>query len=170
VEEVPYQQLVMGNAIIIGCMMGTYHVTGRGGVQAVENMAGEVAGQELARYAESRGLPLETWEDVKQFLIEAGLTGFVEYHWTEDGRSVDIRDCRICPKCVGHYEFSGTARCWGGLLSGLLEVVLNQRCTSTPVWARARRSSSNWSGSGPRGSGPVRNRLGAPLTRRQRRI
>jgi predicted ATP-grasp superfamily ATP-dependent carboligase len=131
-EEVTYEELDIANAVIIGYMMGTYHVIGRGGAQAVANMAGEVAGRELVRYAESRSLPLETWEDVRDFLIGAGLTGFIEFEWTEDGRDVEIRDCRICPKRVGHYEFPGTACPWGGLLSGILGHVLNERYTSTP--------------------------------------
>lgn len=131
-EEITYEALDIGNVFIIGYMMGTYEVMGRGGTQAVANMAGRVAGLELVRYAESRDLRLENLEDVQQFLIGAGLTGIIEFERTTEGVQVDIRDCRICPKRVGHYDFPGTACPWGGLLAGLLGDVLDSRFTSTP--------------------------------------
>jgi len=131
-EEVTYEQLGVANALVIGYMMGTYRVIGKGGAQAVANMAGEFVGKELVEYARRRGISLDTWEDARRFLIEAGLTGKLESRPTDDGLVVEIGDCRICPKRVGHYDFPGTVCPWGGLLVGLLGDVLGKRFTSTP--------------------------------------
>jgi predicted hydrocarbon binding protein len=131
-KEMTYEELDVSQAIIIGYMMGTYQLMGRGGAQAVANMAGEMVGKELARYAASRDLPLNTWEDLQRFLTGIGLTDSIEYRRTGKGIDVEIHDCRICPKHVGHYDFPGTACPWGGLLAGLLGEVLGVRFTSTP--------------------------------------
>lgn len=130
--EVTYKELGIANAIIIGYMIGTYRVIGRGGAQAVANMSGEFVGQELVRYAERRQLSLQTWDDIERFVTEAGLTDFIDYTRTEKGAEIVIRDCRICPKRVGHHDFPGTACPWGGILVGLLEEVFGERFTSTP--------------------------------------
>ena len=131
-QEATYKQLGVANAIIIGYMMGTYRVIGRGGAQAVANMSGELVGQELARYAQRRDMPLETWDDVRRFVTAVGLTDFIEYERTESGIEIVIRDCLICPKRVGHHDFPGTACPWGGILVGLLGEVFGERFTSTP--------------------------------------
>jgi hypothetical protein len=46
-----YTTLRLVNAMVIGYMVGTREVIGRGGAQAVANMAGEYAGRELVRFA-----------------------------------------------------------------------------------------------------------------------
>ncbi len=48
------------SAVCIGYMVGTYSVMGKGGAQAVANMAGESVGREIVAFAQSRGQNLDT--------------------------------------------------------------------------------------------------------------
>jgi hypothetical protein len=55
-----YGALRLINAMVIGYMVGTREVIGRGGAQAIANMAGEYAGRELVRFARQQGVSLAT--------------------------------------------------------------------------------------------------------------
>lgn len=115
-----YAALRLVNAMIIGYMVGTREVIGRGGAQAVANMAGEYAGRELVRFAREQGRPIQSPDDLVTFIRQEGLTNQMTFTEAEGELQVEISECRICPKKVGHYEFDGTACPWGGILAGAL--------------------------------------------------
>lgn len=56
------------NAVFIGYMIGTYSVMGKGGAQAIANMAGEYVGRELLAYAKSQGKELDSLPVLAEFL------------------------------------------------------------------------------------------------------
>jgi hypothetical protein len=119
-----YSTLRLVNAIVIGYMVGTREVIGRGGAQAVANLAGEYAGRELVRFARQQGVSLSTVEDLAAYASEEGLAGQMVFEEVETGFEVRIARCYICPKKVGHYQFDGTACPWGGILLGALTDIL----------------------------------------------
>ncbi len=51
------------NAMVTGYMLGTREVIGRGGAQAIANLAGEYAGRELVRFAREQGVSLDSVDD-----------------------------------------------------------------------------------------------------------
>lgn len=115
-----YATLKLVNAMVIGYMVGTRQVMGRGGAQAIANLAGEYAGRELVRFAREQGESLTTIEDLVAYVGTEGLAKQMVFQDTEIGLDVHIAECGICPKKVGHYEFDGTACPWGGILTGAL--------------------------------------------------
>ena len=56
------------NAVFIGYMVGTYSVMGKGGAQAIANMAGEYVGREMVAYGKSQGIALDTLPALVEFL------------------------------------------------------------------------------------------------------
>jgi predicted ArsR family transcriptional regulator len=122
---VDYAALRLVNAMVIGYMVGTREVIGRGGAQAVANLAGEYAGRELVRFARMQGEPLASVENLVAYIRKEGLAH--EMTLTDHQGTVEIKiaQCLICPKKVGHYEFDGTACPWGGLLLGALSDILD---------------------------------------------
>lgn len=48
------------NATFIGYMVGTYNVIGKGGAQAIANMAGEFVGKEILAFAASQGQHIDS--------------------------------------------------------------------------------------------------------------
>jgi predicted hydrocarbon binding protein len=121
----------LANAVFIGYMVGTKDVLGRS-VQAVANLAGETVGQEIVKFAKSTGTQLNTIGDLESFL-QASKLATISISENDDGLSISISDCGICPKRVGGYQFEGTACPWSGLLCGALSEILNQ-----PQMASAR--------------------------------
>jgi hypothetical protein len=120
-----YAALRLVNAMVIGYMVGTREVIGRGGAQAVANLAGEYAGRELVRFARLQGEPLASVEDLVAYIRKEGLAHEMMMTDHQDTLEIQIAQCLICPKKVGHYEFDGTACPWGGLLLGALSDILD---------------------------------------------
>jgi predicted ArsR family transcriptional regulator len=120
-----YAALRLVNAMVIGYMVGTREVIGRGGAQAVANLAGEYAGRELVRFARMQGEPLASVEDLVAYIRKEGLAH--EMTMTDHPGTLEIKiaQCLICSKKVDHYEFDGTACPWGGLLLGALSDILD---------------------------------------------
>ena len=116
-----YAALRLVNAMIIGYMVGTREVIGRGGAQAIANMAGEYAGRELVRFAREQGEPTQSVDDLVAFFRKEGLTNQMTFAEAEGELRVRISECYICPKKVGHYQFDGTACPWGGILTGAFQ-------------------------------------------------
>jgi hypothetical protein len=110
--------------MVIGYMVGTREVIGKGGAQAVANMAGEYAGRELVRFARERDESLESIEDLVDYIRKEGLADRMVFEAESSELEVKISECYICPKKVGHYEFDGTACPWGGILAGALGEIL----------------------------------------------
>jgi hypothetical protein len=122
-----YGALRLVNAMVIGYMVGTREVIGRGGAQAIANLAGEYAGRELVRFARQQGEVLESIEDLVAYVGKEGLADEMVLKDTGGGLDVEISRCYICPKKVGHYQFDGTACPWGGILIGALGDILGVR-------------------------------------------
>ena len=119
-----YSTLRLVNAMVIGYMVGTREVIGKGGAQAIANLAGEYAGRELVRFARAQGVSLSTMEDFVAYASQEGLADQMVFEEVEGGFDVRIAQCYICPKKVGHYQFDGTACPWGGILLGALTDIL----------------------------------------------
>jgi hypothetical protein len=119
-----YAALRLVNAMVIGYMVGTREVIGRGGAQAIANLAGEYAGRELIRFARQQGESLASIEDLAAYVRKESLASQMAFTDTEQGIDVSIAECHICPKKVGHYQFDGTACPWGGILTGALADIL----------------------------------------------
>lgn len=119
-----YSTLRLVNAIVIGYMVGTREVIGRGGAQAIANLAGEYAGRELVRFAREQGVSLASVDDLIAYVAHEGLAGDMAFEEAEGGFEVRIAQCHICPKKIGHYQFDGTACPWGGILLGALTDIL----------------------------------------------
>ena len=115
------------NAVIIGLMVGIYQVVGKGGTQAVINMAGEYVGKEMLRFAADHHLRLNTLDDFRDFLLANKLAGDIQFDAEESGIHARISKCRTCPKRVGHYAFDGSACPWGGILIGAFSTILSER-------------------------------------------
>ncbi len=113
-------------------MIGTYSVMGKGGAQAIANMAGEYVGRELLAYAKSQGQELNSLPALAEFLQDNHLTESVTLEETPDGATALIARCGICPKRVGKYQFDGTACPWGGILIGALGSILQKEFTVSP--------------------------------------
>lgn len=60
-----YQNLKLSNAMLIGLMAGIQQVIGRGGTQAVINMAGEFVGLEMMRFARDQNIPITDIEELQ---------------------------------------------------------------------------------------------------------
>lgn len=131
-NENVYAELELLNALIIGFMVGIYEVIGKGGTQAIINMAGQRAGNEMLRFARERDIPMETFEDLKTFLKSQGLVGEMDFYQSDTTSYVRISECKTCPKKVGHYDFDGTACPWGGILSGALSEITGEQHTTSP--------------------------------------
>ena len=128
-----YGTLRLLNAIVIGYMVGTREVIGRGGAQAIANLAGEYAGRELVRFAREQGVSLESADDLIAYARDEGLADQMLFEEVEGGYQVRIAQCYICPKKVGHYEFDGTACPWGGILLGALTNILEAKFSCSTV-------------------------------------
>ncbi|MBI9046454.1 MAG: hypothetical protein JEZ06_18330 [Anaerolineaceae bacterium] len=115
-----YQNLELHNALLIGFMVGIYEVLGKGGTQAVVNMAGNRVGRELIKFSQDSFVPIQSLEDFKVFVNQNKMIGELDFHETETTTFARISGCKTCPKKVGHYDFDGTACPWGGILSGVL--------------------------------------------------
>lgn len=120
-----YSTLRLINAMVIGYMLGTREVIGRGGAQAIANLAGEYAGRELVRFAREQGVSLDSVEQFVAYVDHEGLASHMVVEEVEGGFDVHIAQCHICPKKVGHYQFDGTACPWGGILLGALTAILD---------------------------------------------
>ena len=119
-----YSTLRLVNAMVIGYMVGTREVIGKGGAQAIANLAGEYAGRELILFAREQGVSLSTVDDFVAYVGHEGLADHMVFEEVEGGFEVRIAQCYICPKKVGHYQFDGTACPWGGILLGALTDIL----------------------------------------------
>jgi hypothetical protein len=128
-----YGTLRLLNAIVIGYMVGTREVIGRGGAQAIANLAGEYAGRELVRFAREQGVSLESADDLIAYARREGLADQMAFEEVDGGFQVQIAQCYICPKKVGHYQFDGTACPWGGILLGALTAILEERFSCSTV-------------------------------------
>ena len=120
------------NAVFIGYMMGTYSVIGKGGAQAIANMAGEYVGRELLAYAKAQGNEIDSLPALTDFLQANELAGAITIEETRDGVSVHISQCGICPKKVGKYQFDGTACPWGGVFIGALGTLMDREFMVSP--------------------------------------
>lgn len=118
--------LTLLNATFIGYMVGTYSVMGKGGAQAIANMAGEYVGREILAYAASQAKQIDSVAALVAFLKENNLAGEFEFGGNESQVQVIISLCGICPKRVGKYQFDGTACPWGGILIGTLSTILKK--------------------------------------------
>jgi hypothetical protein len=115
------------NAVFIGYMVGTYSVMGKGGAQAVANMAGEHVGKEILAYASSQGIILDTPHALAKFLQDNQLAEAVAFNQKGNAVTAQISKCGICPKKIGKYKFDGTACPWGGILIGILESLSEEK-------------------------------------------
>ncbi len=113
------------NATFIGYMVGTYNVIGKGGAQAIANMAGEFVGKEILAFAASQGEQIDSVEALVRFLKEHHL-GEVELRVNDSHVQAVVSKCGICPKRVGKYQFDGTACPWAGILIGALGSILGR--------------------------------------------
>lgn len=129
-EQPVYDNMQLLNAIIIGFMVGIYEIMGKGGTQAVINMAGRYVGKEIMRFARDNNFQIRTMDDFIRFIQEQALAGHLDYFEKEAKVYVRIAGCATCPKRVGHYQFDGTACPWGGILAGALEDILQDRFSS----------------------------------------
>jgi hypothetical protein len=120
------------NAVFIGYMIGTYSVMGKGGAQAIANMAGEYVGRELLAYAHVQGTRLDSLTALAEFLQANDLAGAITIEEIRDGVNVQITQCGICPKKVGKYQFDGTACPWGGIFIGALGALMDREFTVSP--------------------------------------
>jgi hypothetical protein len=120
-----YSALRLVNAMVIGYMVGTREIIGKRGAQAIANLAGEYAGRELVRFARLQGEPMDSIQDLVAYCQREGLTGQMRFQRVEDGYEIEVAQCHICPKKVGHYQFDGTACPWGGILVGSLTDILD---------------------------------------------
>ena len=120
------------NAVFIGYMMGTYSVIGKGGAQAIANMAGEYVGRELLAYAQAQGNKIDSLPALAEFLQANELAGAITIEQMRDEVSVQISQCGICPKKIGKYQFDGTAFPWGGIFIGALGPILDREFTVSP--------------------------------------
>ncbi len=127
------------NAVFIGYMVGTYSVIGKGGAQAIANMAGEFVGRELLAYAKSQGEGIDSPRALADFLQENGLTGTITIEETAGAVVAQIAQCGICPKRVGKYKFDGTACPWGGILIGALGTIMEREFTVSPSLTPAEK-------------------------------
>ena len=114
------------NATFIGYMVGTYSVMGKGGAQAIANMAGEYVGREILAYAESQGKVIDSVESFVSFLKENQMAGEFDFDVKGDQVQVVVSLCGICPKRVGKYQFDGTACPWAGIFIGALGTILKK--------------------------------------------
>lgn len=129
-EKNVYEELDLINASIIGFMVGTYDVLGKGGTQAVINIAGKTVASEILRFARDKGEAIESLGDFQEFITKHNLAGQMDFFVTEGKTYVRISQCKTCPKKVGHYNFDGTACPWGGILSGVLSEIHNKPYSS----------------------------------------
>ncbi len=120
-----YSTLRLVNAMVIGYMVGTREVIGWGGAQAIANLASEYAGRELVRFARQQGYAVASVSDLVDYIGQEGLANQMIIEDVPDGYQVQIAQCYICPKKVGHYQFDGTACPWGGILIGALSDILD---------------------------------------------
>ena len=125
-----YEQLELLNAILIGFMVGIYDVLGKGGTQAVVNMAGKTVAAEILHFARDKGEPIKSLQDFSDFITKYNLAGNVDFYRTPQKTYVRISECKTCPKKVGHYQFDGSACPWGGILSGALSEIQNEPYSS----------------------------------------
>lgn len=125
-----YEHLELFNAILIGFMVGTYDVLGKGGTQAVINIAGKTVASEILHFARDKGEPIKSLEDFRRFIIKNNLAGQIDFYETTEKTYVRISQCKTCPKKVGHYTFDGSACPWGGILSGVLSEIHNEPYSS----------------------------------------
>lgn len=109
------------NRVFIGFMVGLEEMLGRA-AQATANIIGEYVGKELLRYAEEEGREIKNLGDLRNLLVDLGLTSEITFQDLDEGNiKATIKDCGICPKRVGGYEFEGTACPWPGILRFMLE-------------------------------------------------
>jgi predicted hydrocarbon binding protein len=127
------------NAIFIGYMVGTYSVIGKGGAQAIANMAGEYVGRELVAFAKSQDAKIDSPRALAEFLEANQLVGAITIGETADNVTVQIAQCGICPKRIGKYKFDGTACPWGGILIGALGNILEREFTVSPSLTPAEK-------------------------------
>jgi hypothetical protein len=113
-------------AVCIGYMVGAYSVMGKGGAQAIANMAGEYMGREIVAFAQSRGQTLDTIPALIEFLQTNNLADAIEIDTSPTKFTAQISQCGICPKRVGKYKFDGTACPWGGILIRALGTILSR--------------------------------------------
>lgn len=126
-----YTEKRLLNATIIGFMVGIYEVMGKGGTQAVINMAGHYVGKEILKFARDHNYRIVTLSDFQKFAREQGLAGQLDFHKTGEKAFVRISECNTCPKKVGHYKFDGTACPWGGILAGVMEEITGIRFSTS---------------------------------------
>ena len=122
-----YTDIDLLNAAIIGMLVGVYQVVGRGGTQAIINMAGEYVGREILQFAKDHNEPIENLEQFRQFIIRHNLAGNVHFLDEESAIRVIVEQCKTCPKKVGHYSFDGSACPWGGIMIGAFAEILHQK-------------------------------------------
>ena len=122
-----YTDFDLLNAAIIGMLVGVYQVVGRGGTQAIINMAGEYVGREILQFAKDHNEPIENLEQFRQFVIRHNLAGNVYFFDEESKIRVIVEQCKTCPKKVGHYSFDGSACPWGGIMIGAFTEILQQK-------------------------------------------
>jgi hypothetical protein len=67
---------------------------------------------------------LESIDDLVAYFRREGLANQMTFNEGEAKLIVQISECFICPKKVGHYQFDGTACPWGGILIGALADIL----------------------------------------------
>jgi hypothetical protein len=128
-----YGTLRLVNAIVIGYMVGTREVIGKGGAQDIANLAGEYAGRELVRFAREQGGSLSSVDDFVAYVGQEGLADQMVFEEVEGGFEVRIAQCYICPKKVGHYQLDGTACPWGGILLGAMTEILGEKFSCSTV-------------------------------------
>ena len=127
------------NAVFIGYMVGTYSVIGKGGAQAIANMAGEYVGRELLAFAASQDKKIDSPRALAEFLQANQLAGAITIEETTGAVTVQIAQCGICPKRIGKYKFDGTACPWGGILIGALGTILDREFTVPPSLTPAEK-------------------------------
>ncbi len=127
-----YESLDLLNAVIIGFMVGIYEVMGKGGTQAIINMAGQHVGSEILKFAKDKGEPIETLDDFQKFVVKHNLAGHFDFYQSDNATFVRITACKTCPKKVGHFEFDGTACPWSGIVSGVLNIIMEDQYHFSP--------------------------------------
>lgn len=97
-EENVYEQLELLNAILIGLLLGTYDVLGKGGNQAVVNMAGKTVSVEILHFARDKGEPIKSLEDFRKFITKYNLAGNIDFYRTPQKTYARNSECKTCPK------------------------------------------------------------------------
>ena len=119
------------DAVLIGVQIGLKNGLGKSS-QAFASLIGNYIGKELIKYAEDYGRMLNSLEAVKNYLVDINFAEEVIFNDSKGEFSVRLKNCEICPKRIGGYEFEGSACVFPGILSALVSHAVNKQFSLIP--------------------------------------